>query len=210
MIHFSSWRQTVCFIHVQVIPSHVSVKRCRGSCLTNPAFSCKHQEYTMRSVPVMMVVGGFSTGLLETVCQRLEVREDLSCECGCEVRREDCRAELQLYDNNTCSCSCRARSDCSERQEWDLQHCRCVCREDTWRPCSTGYLFDSQESCQCTAVHYRAVPTMAGLTVLIVLLVVSTNVSLLLYYRRNKERRQRRESLARVLDTDDDEEEEIR
>ena len=160
----------------------------------------------MRSVPVMMVVGGFRTGLLETLCQKLEVREDLSCECGCELRREDCSTHLHLYDNNTCSCSCRGRSDCSERQEWDLQHCRCVCREDTWRPCSTGYLFDSQESCQCTAVHYRA----GGLTVLIVILVVSTNVSILLYSRKTKDKRERRESLARVLDTEDTDEEEIR
>ena len=163
----------------------------------------------MRSVPVMMVVGGFRTGLLETVCQKLEVREDLSCDCGCEVSREECNTHLHLYDNNTCSCSCRDRSDCSARQEWDLQHCRCACREDTM-PCSTGYLFDSQESCQCTAVHYRAVPHLAGLTVLIVFLVVSTNVSILLYYRKTRDKRERRESLARVLYTDDTDEEEIR
>ena len=189
-----------------MIPSHVSVKRCRGSCLTNPAFSCKHRESSLRSVPVMMVVGGFSTGLLETVCQRLEVREDLSCECGCQVRREQCLPPLHLYDNKTCSCSCLARPDCSALQQFDLQHCRCGCREDSWRPCSTGYLFDSQESCQCTPVHYRAAPSTAGLTVLIVLLVLSTNISLLLYYRKARDKRQRRESLARVLDTDDEEE----
>ena len=159
----------------------------------------------------MMVVGGFRTGFLETVCQRLEVREDLSCDCGCEVRREECSSDLHLYDENTCSCSCKARSDCSARQEWDLQSCRCVCREDTWRPCSTGYLFDSQETCQCTPVHYRGGLTVAGLAVLLVFLAVSANLSLLLYYRKTKDRRERRESLARVLDTEDtDDEEEIR
>jgi len=194
---------------IQVTPSHVSVKRCRGSCPANTPVSCKHKEFTLRAVPVMMVVGGFRTGYLETVCQNLEVREDVSCECGCEVRREDCSTDLHLYDNNTCSCPCRARSDCTARQEWDLQHCRCFCREDTWQPCSTGYLFDSQESCQCIAVHYISGHTMAGLTVLCVALVISTNFSVFLYYRKTKERRQRRESLARVLDNDDTDEEDI-
>ena len=104
---------------LQVTPSHVTVRRCRGSCPVNRAFSCRAKSSMTRRVPVMMVVGGFKTGLLETVCSSLEATEDTECECGCEVRPEDCQPDLHLYSNQTCSCSCPGQEQCGPGKTWD-------------------------------------------------------------------------------------------
>ena len=198
------------FLSLQMTPSHVTVTRCRGSCLSNPAYSCRASSSRRRAVEVMMVRGGFRTGLLETVCSSVEVVEETECECGCEVRREDCDPLLHLYSDQSCSCSCRQQAGCGPRQRWDWRGCRCVCREDSWTLCSTGYLFDSQDSCQCVPGHYTADPPIITTTVLLFLLALSAITSLLLYSRRSRDRRRRRESLARVLDEEEEEEEEVR
>ena len=77
----------------QVTPSHVSLQRGRGSCLSNPAFSCKAKSSTTRSV--------FRTGIQNPVCTQVIVREDTQC----EVEREEClgSSQLHLYNNQTCS-----------------------------------------------------------------------------------------------------------
>ena len=194
---------------LQVTPSHVTVRRCRGSCPLNRAFSCRAKSSMTRRVPVMMVVGGFKTGLLETVCSSLEATEDTECECGCEVRPEDCQPDLHLYSNQTCSCSCPAQEQCGPGKTWDSWSCRCVCTQEThqdWSLCSTGHLFDSQDTCGCVPVHHRASLPAAVLTVLMCLLAVCGLLSVLLYSRQTEDRR-RRESLARILDEDTDEEE---
>eukprot|EP00092_Neocalanus_flemingeri_P027792 GFUD01030169.1.p1 GENE.GFUD01030169.1~~GFUD01030169.1.p1 ORF type:complete len:277 (-),score=28.97 GFUD01030169.1:259-1089(-) len=194
---------------IQVIPSHVSVARCSGSCMNNPSHSCTPLDYRMKEVEVMMVTSTFSEGPWQTLCSTQRVREDISCSCGCSISAADCSSIHHKYDGHSCKCSCQntnERYHCLQKDKiWDSETCSCLCRPDTWKICSTGYLFDGQNSCDCVPTHYQAsipVNAIMGVALITGLGVVSS----LMYMKKVKRRDGRRESLARVLEEDSDEE----
>lgn len=193
---------------IQVIPSHVTVARCSGSCMNNPGHSCTPRDYRMRKVEVMMVTSTYSQGPLQTLCTTQKVREDISCSCGCSISETDCSRELHTYDSKSCQCVCRnidQRNTCSNQGKvWDLKTCSCICSPESWSVCSTGYLFDAQNSCSCVPAHYQA--STPFIVLIGVLFVVGIGLFSTLMYRKNIDGRRigRRESLARVLEEDSD------
>lgn len=57
-------------------------------------------------VPVMFVMEGFRTGMLDTRCGVVNVEEHVDCQCGCHVTRESCIPNIQHFNNQTCQCVC--------------------------------------------------------------------------------------------------------
>merc|ERR1719341_1174066 len=50
---------------VQVIPSHVAVAQCSGSCPDNLGHKCQAHDHKMVDIPVMVVISAYSTGMLD-------------------------------------------------------------------------------------------------------------------------------------------------
>jgi len=194
---------------IQVIPSHVTVGRCAGSCMNNPSHSCTPLDYRMKEVDVMMVSSSYSEGPWQTLCSKQRVREDISCSCGCSISAADCSSEHHKYDSHSCQCTCQnvhQRYQCLGKDKvWDTETCSCLCSPETWKLCSTGYLFDAQNQCDCVPTHYQAsinIVAIVGVVFVSGLGVVSS----LMYIKKVRRRDGRRESLARILEEDSDEE----
>lgn len=192
---------------MQVIPSHVVVKRCGGACMSH-SHSCHATAHRQVPVDVLVISATWGQGALLTLCSTLHVREDKDCSCACRVRPADCSVQ-QYYERNTCSCQCNnwsLRNACvSSGKTWDQTTCSCRCPSSTWRVCNTGYMFDGQNSCQCIPTVLLAstpIAVVAGISLISGLGVLA----LFLYTRRiNQESLRRRESLAKVLEGDDPE-----
>ena len=150
----------------------------------------------------MVVISAYSTGMMGTQCSVVRVREDVTCGCGCHVTRDTCTSVHHRYSPHKCQCLCNNAQEaatCSPRHVWDPRVCGCTCRGDTWQMCPTGYLFDSQVTCNCIPVHYQANIPLIIFVLSLVLASVSI-VSCGLYHKRRMEMKRRRESLARILE----------
>jgi len=182
---------------MQVQPSHVTVARCAGSCQSSPGLSCFPLESKMKSVDVMTVSSSFSSGAWHTQCSKQQVREDISCSCGCHISAQNCSAHDQIFLPHQCRCLCQnpyARSKCElSGRVWVPSTCSCACPQ--WLPCSTGYLFDSQNTCQCVPTHLNGGVPLALIMVVVMFSGVGV-VSGLLVVARERKRNARRESLA--------------
>jgi hypothetical protein len=194
---------------MQVMPSHVSVPRCSGSCMNNPGHSCVPLDYRMREVEVMLVTSSYSAGPWQTLCSVQMVREDISCSCGCSIAPSDCSSQHHSYDSHSCHCLCSntdRRDQCvQEGKVWDIPTCSCLCSPGSWKICSTGFLFDAQTVCDCVPAHYQASTPIVAIIGGLVLTGLGVITSVL-YLARVRRRDRRRESLARVLEEDSDEE----
>ena len=120
----------------QMIPSHVTVSRCSGSCQHNIGHTCTPSGYKKVSfvlshfempplslkveVPVMFVMEGFRTGMLDTRCGVVNVEEHVDCQCGCHVTRETCIPNVQHFNNRTCQCV------------FNNQHIATMCKHEVW------------------------------------------------------------------------------
>merc|ERR1719419_1017572 len=91
---------------IQMIPSHVNVRRCRGTCLAHPEHSCQHATQKKVNVPVMVVTAGFRTGMLDTRCDIITVMEDDTCQCGCHVTSDTCNNKFHVFNPHACQCQC--------------------------------------------------------------------------------------------------------
>merc|ERR1719493_420656 len=113
-------------------PSHVTVLRCSGGCLSNFR-SCVASKKRTRQVAVMLgSCRNRIKGRCEKKCMNVEVEDEVECECGCRMKAKDCR-ENQEYQSETCECECRdkeAMKKCLEsgaNRIWDASKCECVC-----------------------------------------------------------------------------------
>ena len=71
--------------------------------------------------------------------------------------------------------------------QWAPLKCMCTCPSAKWRICSTGYVYDFSDTCQCIpVVALSGVSGMRGMAMFAALIVggTLTIVSLVLYYRR--------------------------
>ncbi len=159
----------------EVIPSHVVVKRCAGVCHQGNVY---HQcvpntgSRVDRKVEVLFRrTDSDGQGSLE--CSTVSVEEHESCKCGCDVEAVHCKdtqvriyvlnectecttifLSFQVYDHHFCKCRCRdsdARAKCHAariRKFWDDANCRCVCRQEEYKECSTGFVFDPIDTCE--------------------------------------------------------------
>jgi len=201
-LHSCQPRETVVPLDIplgamQVQPSHITVARCAGSCQASPGLSCYPLESKMKSVEVMMVSSSFSSGAWHTQCTKQQVREDISCSCGCHISAQNCSAPDQIFLPNQCRCLCQnplASSKCElSGKVWVPSKCSCNCPK--WLSCSTGYLFDSHHSCQCVPTHLNGGIPLALIVVVVMFSGVGV-VSGLVIVLREQKRNARRESLA--------------
>ena len=86
---------------IQVVPDHVSVERCGGSCYV-PAHSCNPTVKSTNMVQVMLVLSKWPHGEHETLCTEVEVEVHHDCECGCRVQPDQCLPGLQYYHQPSC------------------------------------------------------------------------------------------------------------
>jgi len=138
---------------IQVVPDHVMVDRCGGSCYME-SYNCIPEATSMTKVQVMLVQSKFPHGKHDTMCSEVEVEVHNSCKCGCKTKREHCN-RLQYYHEQSCRCICdntEERSACIAADKvWDPDTCQCHCPIHTIQPCSTCYMFDLS-TCKCVLI----------------------------------------------------------
>lgn len=139
----------------QMIPRHVIVKRCSGTC----GKSCVPLSYRKRDVSVIIGKCSVLTGKCSTECMTLEVEDHVQCGCNCmQSQVEKCNEKTHVFFEDTCECHCRNQEDkreCLETQEniWDTKKCRCkiFCKNQQER---TKCLLDltklwDENTCKC-------------------------------------------------------------
>ena len=198
---------------IHVVPDVAVVMRCGGNC-RRPSHRCIPISKTTKQIPIMMITPRFPHGNHNSVCGHIDIEEHVECGCDCPIRPEDChRARIgdptsqhvpeKYFDAGSCRCLCRntdRRHTCISRgMEWDDSTCRCRCPLSRWQHCSTGYVFDYEDSCRCVPTSMTAsLGLIAALIVLIVCILV-TAVGFLTMYRRQTGlfRQSRRERIVR-------------
>ena len=141
----------------------------------------------LASLEVMVVRTRYDQSRTEIECGVVEVEEDTSCSCDCPVQASDCSPN-HYYDSSSCRCLCNdqsGRNRCISRgMQWDPQRCMCTCPTSSWRVCSSGYVYDFTDTCQCVPVV--ATSNAQGLAMFAALIVggVLSIFSLVVYYRR--------------------------
>ena len=90
-------KQHKCF---QVVPDHVMVHRCGGSCYME-AYDCIPTKTSVRTVEVMLVQSKWPHGQHEVHCSQLEVEVHDKCNCGCKLKKENCN-KYQYYHESSC------------------------------------------------------------------------------------------------------------
>ena len=86
---------------LQVIPSHVTVNRCSGSC-NILSHTCEPISLSYLVVPVMMVMTQWPHGEHQLVCDQVKVEVHQNCSCGCEITPQDCHLESQYHHQASC------------------------------------------------------------------------------------------------------------
>ena len=171
---------------IQVIPEYKTVSKCGGSC---ELFShgCVSTATRTKSIEVMVVRTQYDQSRTNIECGVIEVEEDTACSCDCPVQASDCSAD-HYYESSSCRCLCNdqsGRNRCISRgMQWDPLRCMCTCPTSAWRVCSSGYVYDFTDTCQCIPVV--ATSNAQGLAMFAALIVggILTMFSLVFYYRR--------------------------
>lgn len=95
---------------LQVIPGHVMVDRCSGSCSSggpSGSHACLPTAAENATVEVMAVQTTYAAGAWATVCRTATVERHTACRCGCRVREGHCDPEVHRYDPAGCQCRCK-------------------------------------------------------------------------------------------------------
>lgn len=180
---------------MSVIPGHVMVDRCSGSC-HSPSHSCLPVSAVNTSVEVMAVRTTYATGQWETLCTSVLVEKHTACACSCREKAEHCHPTLQFYDAPSCQCRCNDRE--AEREcvaagkEWDTRTCQCLCPQRTWRACSTGFAFDYRGSCECVRTFALAAGGLA--VVVAVTALTALGLSFVVFHLRRRQKMASRRS----------------
>ncbi len=112
----------------------------------------------------------------------------MGCRCDCPVQRHHCRSD-QYYEPGSCRCLCQdqaRRNTCIlSGMQWDPVNCMCICPMASWRVCSTGYIFDFTQSCQCVPTSTTAsMGLLVAVIVLMSCLVVTVAGGVFMYRRQ--------------------------
>ena len=91
------------------------------------------------------------------ICTHVTVPEDIKCQCNCDVTPSDCISTSQVYSSASCQCICQnvmEKAKCLlNGKTWNDEKCSCSCPKNTWTPCTTGYVFDSHDTCSCLRIQ---------------------------------------------------------
>lgn len=172
---------------IQVIPDFAPVKRCGGSCHMH-SHRCIPTSTRMKRLDVMTVLSQFPHVETQIQCGYVEVEEHVTCGCDCPVKAKDCRQD-QYYSLSGCQCICRdqeERNRCIVRgMRWDPINCMCICPMTSWKLCSTGYIFDFSQTCQCVPTSTMAsTGLLAAIIVLVTCMVVSVIGGYVMYKKQ--------------------------
>jgi len=85
---------------VEIIPEHVHVNRCGGSCYVHH-HSCNPIVSNIITVPVMLVQSIWPHGEHEIICSEVKIEVHQECQCGCQINDKDCN-HLQYYHKSSC------------------------------------------------------------------------------------------------------------
>ena len=85
---------------MKVVPDHVMVDRCGGSCYT-PPYSCISNHSSLHKVEVMLVQSKWPHGEHDVRCSEVEVEVHEGCRCGCQLEERHC-SHLQYYHQPSC------------------------------------------------------------------------------------------------------------
>ena len=86
---------------IQVVPDHVTVNKCGGSCYS-PPHTCNPAKETKVVVQVMLVLSKWPHGEHETLCAEVEVDVHHECDCECQVHPDQCLPDVQDYHHPSC------------------------------------------------------------------------------------------------------------
>ena len=86
---------------IEVVPDHITVARCGGSCYVNQ-YTCNHVSTSTITVQVMLVLSKWPHGEHHVLCDEVEVEIHEQCQCGCKVEEHQCHKEKQYYHRPSC------------------------------------------------------------------------------------------------------------
>lgn len=171
---------------IQVVPDHVMVERCGGSCYT-PPYTCISNLTSLHTVEVMLVQSKWPHGEHDVRCSEVEVEVHQSCKCGCQLEERHCNS-LQYYHQPSCRCVCnntRERAECIAADKvWDPATCQCHCPLHTVQPCSTGYMFDFSYTCSCLLIAVEGNPGLIAAIALLSFLSVVIVMALVIMHKQ--------------------------
>ena len=206
-IDLNEYRENITDQAIHLIPDVAMVKRCGGNC-HRPSHRCVPKLKTIKSIPVMAILQHFSHGssINDQTCGHVQVEEHLDCHCNCPMTAEECESQPNIdkrFDETTCRCLCTdfaARSQCIRRgMKWDDANCRCVCPYSLWRICSTGYVFDYENTCHCIPTSMTASLGLIAAIIVLITCMLGTAVGGFIMYRKQTGIFRKRRSLQSTL-----------
>ena len=81
---------------IEVVPDHVTVERCGGSCYVHQ-YSCNPTSMSVMTILVMLVLSKWPHGEHEVLCSEAMVEIHYECQCGCKLQQHHCHQQLQYY-----------------------------------------------------------------------------------------------------------------
>jgi len=194
----------------EVTPSHVLVPRCSGVCFQGNTYHKCVPESGGRSSETFQVLfnrrNPQGSGQLEMQCSSINVETHTACKCGCDVDRSNCNSNQQ-FNEYYCKCRCsnyRARSACLQQRRtkyWDDENCQCLCLQSQWKECSTGYVYDPIDTCDClprsASRQMGEEPLIVILAILVVVSVIAV-ISCIYAYHKRKENQKLQEEISEI------------
>merc|ERR1712223_298329 len=134
------------------------------------------------------------SGQLEMQCSSINVETHTACKCGCDVDLSNCNSNQQ-FNEYYCKCRCsnyRARGACLQQRRtkyWDDENCQCLCLQSEWKECSTGYVYDPIDTCDClprSPVQMGEAQIIVMVAILIIVLALAIGSSFYAYKKRKE------------------------
>ena len=207
-IDLNQYRENVTNRAIHLIPDVVMIQRSGGTC-ARPSHRCVPKTKRIKSIPVMAIIAGFPNGTHERECGHVQVEEHLDCHCNCPITAEECTSQpgvARRFDEGTCRCLCTdtaARSQCISRgMNWDEANCRCICPISRWRFCSTGYVFDYENTCHCIPTSMTASLGLIAAIIVLITCMLGTAIGGFIMYRKQTGIFRKRRSLQSTLRKD--------
>lgn len=170
---------------IQVVPDHVMVERCGGSCYIE-SYDCIPDQISLRPVQVMVVQSKWPHGQHDVHCTQIQVPVHQSCKCGCKLKQDHCN-KYQYYHEPSCRCICEnteERAVCiASNKIWDPDTCQCHCPLDSLQTCPTGYWYDLR-SCACILIGLEANKGLIAGTVVLLFLSVTIIITLFIMHKQ--------------------------
>ena len=201
LIDLKEYRTNITDNAIHLIPDVAMVKRCGGNCAYAP-HRCVPRTRALKSIPVMAILSRYPNGIHGQYCGNLQIEEHLDCHFNCSISAEECTRQLNVakrFDRGTCRCLCTdttAQTQCILRGlTWDDTNCRCVCPMFLWSYCTTGYVFDHENTCHCVPQIMTAFLRSVAAIIVLILFIFGIAFGGFIMYRKESGIFRKRRSL---------------